>query len=125
VGGCRAVETWRPASRSRSAFAGWDQSARLRTDYKRVFTQRRKEDAKIDHKISFAFASFFAPLRETSYFLSASISTRPVELLGGVMRSSADNVGAMSAGDAASRVLPGINARAHDDRRHVRVVRVR
>src|SRR5437868_8903873 len=37
------------------------------------------------------------------HLLIASTSTRPVELLGGVMRSKADNVGAMSAGVAASK----------------------
>src|SRR6185503_18985407 len=43
----------------------------------------------------------------TSHLFSASISTRPVELVGAVILNSADSVGAISAGDAASRYLPG------------------
>ena len=41
--------------------------------------------------------------RHRLYFLIASNNTRPVALVGAVMRSTADNVGAMSAGEAGSR----------------------
>jgi hypothetical protein len=40
--------------------------------------------------------------------LIASIKTRPVELLGGVIRSKAESVGAISAGVAASKYRPGL-----------------
>src|SRR5215217_2074489 len=75
----------------------------------KIFLAQRRKGAKEDAKKEHHLCAYFAPLRLcASYLFSASTNTRPVTLLGGVMRNSADNVGAMSAGVAASKYRPGL-----------------